>query len=64
MNLSMDPLASPCIRHCCLDQNNVCAGCFRTLEEITGWAQSDTAARAAILVHTEKRRLQYSRVDQ
>ncbi|MGZ9898136.1 DUF1289 domain-containing protein [Shewanella gaetbuli] len=30
-------IASPCIRHCCLDENDVCLGCRRTLEEILAW---------------------------
>lgn len=29
---------SPCIRVCCLDDDDVCLGCYRTLNEITGWA--------------------------
>ena len=29
-----DPLASPCVRNCCLDEDNVCMGCGRSLDEI------------------------------
>ncbi|WP_217495147.1 DUF1289 domain-containing protein [Vibrio sonorensis] len=28
---------NPCTRHCCLDDNDVCLGCFRKLEEILNW---------------------------
>ncbi|PCI40961.1 MAG: DUF1289 domain-containing protein [Moraxellaceae bacterium] len=28
---------SPCVRNCCLNQQDVCLGCFRHIDEITGW---------------------------
>ncbi|WP_115405473.1 DUF1289 domain-containing protein [Shewanella morhuae] len=27
----------PCIRNCCLDQQDICLGCFRHLDEILAW---------------------------
>jgi len=59
MRSCQEASASPCIRICCLDRNDICLGCFRTLDEITGWTKKDLAARTAILIQTEKRRLQY-----
>ena len=59
MNLDIDPLISPCIKVCRLDMNKLCAGCFRTMDEITTWTQSDRATREAILLRTEHRRQQY-----
>lgn len=42
-----DPVASPCVRICCLDDENVCLGCGRTLDDIRRWSQmSDTEKRA------------------
>jgi predicted Fe-S protein YdhL (DUF1289 family) len=64
MNFSQEPPASPCVRCCCLDRNNLCLGCFRTLDEITGWTQMTAAARLAVLAQTEKRRLQHGRSEQ
>ncbi|MEC5398493.1 DUF1289 domain-containing protein [Uliginosibacterium sp. H1] len=53
-------VASPCIRHCCLDpDSDVCVGCFRTLDEITGWSQADDAQRAAVLQRCVARRADY-----
>ncbi|EKO3464267.1 DUF1289 domain-containing protein [Vibrio fluvialis] len=37
---SESAVPSPCIRNCCLDDNDVCLGCFRTLEEILAWTRS------------------------
>lgn len=40
-------VASPCIRVCCLDDEDICIGCGRTLTEICEWS-----------VSTDERRLQ------
>jgi uncharacterized protein len=31
---------SPCVRRCCLSDDDVCLGCFRTLTEILNWLKS------------------------
>ena len=36
-----DNLASPCVRNCCLDDDNVCLGCGRSLDEIVAWSTAD-----------------------
>ncbi len=28
---------SPCMNKCVLDENEICTGCFRSLEEIKSW---------------------------
>lgn len=50
-----DPLASPCVRNCCLDEANVCMGCGRTLEEIVRWSTTDDTDKAAILALSRSR---------
>jgi len=52
---SKDPLASPCIRNCCLDEDNVCMGCGRTLGEIVAWGGANEADKAAILARSRER---------
>ena len=42
-------VASPCVRNCCLDHDDVCLGCFRTLDEILAWGGSGAPEREAIL---------------
>lgn len=49
-------IASPCIRNCCLDDNDVCLGCYRSLDEITGWSAMDEAQREACLARCARRR--------
>jgi len=47
---------SPCVRNCCLDELNICLGCGRTLDEITGWRGSDACEKARILELAKQRR--------
>lgn len=48
--------ASPCVRNCCLDQQDVCVGCFRTLREIRDWYTASADERRVILANCAKRR--------
>jgi len=50
-----DPLASPCVRNCCLDDDNVCMGCGRLLQEIVQWGTASDAVKTAILARSRER---------
>jgi uncharacterized protein len=50
------PAQSPCIRNCCLDDNLICLGCFRSLEEIKEWGVVDDHRRRIILQSAKQRR--------
>jgi predicted Fe-S protein YdhL (DUF1289 family) len=52
---SDDPLASPCVRSCCLDDDDVCMGCGRSLEEIVAWSTATDAEKAATLARSRAR---------
>jgi uncharacterized protein len=47
---------SPCIRNCCLDDDDKCLGCFRSLQEIKEWGTADSHKRQIILQNAERRR--------
>lgn len=49
---------SPCVRNCCLDEADICVGCFRSLEEITRWSIVDNEAKMQILMQAAIRRSQ------
>lgn len=53
---------SPCIRHCCLDLQDVCLGCFRTLEEILAWHQATDSERQTILERCRQRQVERDQV--
>ncbi|CAH9060278.1 hypothetical protein PSECIP111951_02246 [Pseudoalteromonas holothuriae] len=49
------PITSPCVRNCCLDEHDICLGCYRTLDEILAWGSASNEQRALILSRCEKR---------
>ena len=52
-----EPITSPCISNCCLDEKDICMGCFRHINEITGWHSADNKRREEILVNTHNRQM-------
>ena len=55
---------SPCVRNCCLDQEDVCVGCYRSLQEILRWSEASDDERKEILAHCQDRRqLQREKAD-
>lgn len=50
-------VASPCINVCRMDDvSGLCVGCWRTIDEIAGWASRSEAQRIEVLAKVEKRR--------
>lgn len=47
---------SPCIRNCCLDHDEVCLGCFRTLHEITQWTYLNDTEKQAVVEEAKQRK--------
>jgi len=47
---------SPCVRNCCLDEDNICLGCFRSIEEIMRWANATEEEKQGVikLCHTRR----------
>ena len=46
---------SPCMSICTLDEDKVCIGCRRTLEEIRGWALMTPAEQWALTEELRER---------
>ena len=46
---------SPCIRHCCLNENDLCVGCWRSLDEIIRWSNAKIEEREEILKRVKVR---------
>ena len=49
MNPSERAVASPCVNICALDDDDICIGCQRSVEEITRWSRMDNAERRVVL---------------
>ncbi len=54
-------IESPCIRNCCLNNDDLCMGCFRLLDEITNWTYCNNSEKQAILKHAEQRKIEYNK---
>ncbi len=50
-------IASPCINVCAMNpQTGLCAGCYRTIDEIAAWASLDDPHRLEVLAAVARRR--------
>jgi hypothetical protein len=55
---SQTPVPSPCNSVCRMDADGgLCVGCFRTLDEIAGWAAFDDGRRRTIWKELRQRRM-------
>ncbi|MCK4707971.1 MAG: DUF1289 domain-containing protein [Gammaproteobacteria bacterium] len=50
-------IESPCIRDCCLDDNDICMGCNRTLDEIKDWLSLNDTQKLTILINCKERQI-------
>ncbi len=47
---------SPCVRLCTLDDDDICVGCFRSIEEIMQWTRLDNSEKLEVLQRCDTRR--------
>jgi uncharacterized protein len=55
-NAAPPTVQSPCVRNCCLDNQEICLGCGRSLEEILQWGNATAEQRELILQNAAVRR--------
>ncbi|MCK4743955.1 MAG: DUF1289 domain-containing protein [Sulfuriflexus sp.] len=55
MKTKRGSLPSPCVRNCCLDEGDICMGCFRHIDEIVRWGMADDAEQQEILEKSKQR---------
>ncbi|NOR55027.1 MAG: DUF1289 domain-containing protein [Sulfurovum sp.] len=46
----------PCIRQCCLNEKDVCMGCFRTFSDMQAWHKVSVEEKTKILDEAKKRK--------
>ena len=49
---------SPCVRNCCLDENDICLGCHRSMSEIMRWGEASDEEKREILARCHLRHKQ------
>ncbi|MCF6172096.1 MAG: DUF1289 domain-containing protein [Bacteroidales bacterium] len=55
--------ASPCSHVCTRDLNNICLGCFRSMDEIRDWWKFPESKKQQVIKNTEKRKTQKDEAD-
>ncbi|PHS27442.1 MAG: DUF1289 domain-containing protein [Methylophaga sp.] len=60
----MIAVTSPCVRNCCLNNSDICLGCFRSLDEILLWGSTDTSndQKQYISNKAKKRKQDYEQI--
>jgi len=51
----MGHVISPCINICKLDENKICIGCYRTLDEIANWTKYTDEQKQAVITQLQSR---------
>jgi hypothetical protein len=49
MTNTLSDVPSPCVQNCCLDDNDMCLGCFRMIDEILIWGTATTQQRLDVV---------------
>lgn len=49
-------VSSPCVRNCCLDEEDICIGCGRAVDEVIRWSDAGNKEKSEILGAAKKRR--------
>jgi len=47
---------SPCVKRCALDEEKMCQGCKRTLEEIRNWLKMSNDEKQQVLIAIQERK--------
>jgi predicted Fe-S protein YdhL (DUF1289 family) len=51
-----DEIASPCVKLCVVHpEARICVGCYRTIDEISGWSRLTHEERAAVMAELPAR---------
>lgn len=52
----INDIESPCIQVCKYDVEDICQGCYRSMEEITGWIFMDREQKRIVLENARTRK--------
>lgn len=52
----MNKVESPCVRNCCLNSEDICVGCLRSLDEIKEWSLVSDEVKTEIVERIKLRK--------
>jgi len=55
-NKKVQLVDSPCVRNCCLDEEDICVGCFRHVDEIVAWRSYSSQEKQQVITLSQQRR--------
>ncbi|MFT6551303.1 MAG: putative Fe-S protein YdhL (DUF1289 family) [Zhongshania marina] len=55
MTLKEKPVASPCVSVCALDDQDICTGCYRSLQEIGDWSEMNNERKREVIILANQR---------
>lgn len=54
----MADINKPCIRRCCLDEKDICLGCFRSFNDMRQWNKASIEEKQEMLNMAERRKME------
>lgn len=55
----MIDIDKPCIKKCCLNEDDVCLGCFRTFDDMVQWNKSNIEEKTQMLKMAKERKREH-----
>lgn len=55
MSSEIAAVESPCVGICVVDEEDICEGCGRSMDEIAGWLRMSVAERATAVKNARQR---------
>jgi len=56
----MSDINKPCIRRCCLNEDDICLGCFRSFNDMLKWNKATTHEKTGMLKMAEVRKKEHA----
>jgi predicted Fe-S protein YdhL (DUF1289 family) len=64
MSEASPAISSPCVGVCTMNaETELCAGCYRTIEEIRQWWDMGNEQRAQVILNLEQRKIELANFD-
>lgn len=57
----MEDINKPCIRRCCLNEEDICLGCFRSFNDMRLWNKASIEEKEGMMQIAETRKMEHAR---
>jgi uncharacterized protein len=56
----MPSIDKPCIRKCCLNEEDICMGCFRSFDDMLKWNKASINEKTQMLKESQERKKEHA----